>query len=92
MRLFDEFMRLPVLPELFSGARCYFLIGGQGYFQGVKRVEEYSPTLLILTFSKGVVQVTGEGLGICKYCEGDVEVSGKIYGVEFIKKGEKTGV
>jgi hypothetical protein len=83
---------VPVLPELFSGARCYFLIGGQGYFQGVKRVEEYSPTLLVLTFSKGVVQVTGEGLGICKYCEGDVEVSGKIYGVEFIKKGGKTGV
>ena len=87
MRLLGE-EKKEGLKELFSSARCSFVFGGGGYFQGVKSVEEYTPERLVLSYKKGRVEITGKELRIGKYYEGDLALVGSIFSVCFKKIGE----
>ncbi len=60
------------------GARYTVLVGGGGYFEGVKRVGDLSSQKIVLYFSGCALTVEGVGLAIQKYCDGDVRISGKI--------------
>ncbi len=72
MRLYEEILKGA------GGARYTVLVGGGGYFEGVKRVGDFSPQKVVLYFSRYCVEVEGDGLYIKKYCDGDLELSGKI--------------
>ncbi len=75
MRLYDEIFKNA---EGVAGARCIVVPCGGGYFEGVKAVGDFSPERVVLYFPKIGVEVIGEGLTIKKYCEGDLQLSGKI--------------
>ena len=75
MQLYDE------IYEGVAEARCSFLPNGGGYFQGVRSLGGFSDTEIRLEFKKVVVSVRGEGLEIKKYCDGDLEIFGKILAV-----------
>ena len=70
--------------ELFKSAdggafsRCIWVPRGGGYFQGVKAVEDFSSERIVICFPKDTVEVTGERLMIKKYCDGDLEISGRV--------------
>lgn len=87
MRLYNEIFKNA---DGIGGERCVFVPSGGGYFEGVKAVGEFSERKVVLCFSGARVEVTGEGLTIKKYCDGDLELSGKIYGVVLpeCEKGE----
>lgn len=51
------------------------------YFRGVKGVNEYSEQKILLTVGKMTVAVTGEGLCVGRFYEGDLFVSGRVRGV-----------
>ncbi len=75
MRLYDE-----IFKNADGGAmqRCVIVPGGGGYFEGVKSVGDFSNEKIVLFFPRLGVEITGEGLEIKKYCEGDLQLSGKI--------------
>ncbi len=75
MQLYDE------LYEGLAEARCSFLPEGGGYFQGVRALGGFSESEIRLQFKKKTVVVSGEGLEIKKYCDGDLEILGKIRSV-----------
>lgn len=56
--------------------------GGGGYFQNVKRLLEFSPTVIVLKGGKGSLRVEGENLSLGKYFQGDLVVHGTILKVE----------
>ncbi len=60
------------------GARYTVLVSGGGYFEGVKRVGDFSPQKIVLYFAACSLSVEGENLVIKKYCDGDLQISGKI--------------
>ncbi len=74
MRLYDEIFKDN---ELTAG-RCIVLPGGGGYFEGVKSVGDFSPEKIELCFARKKVEVEGVDLAIVKYCDGDLQLSGKI--------------
>ena len=74
MRLYDEIFKKA--EDVFS--RCVITPLGGGYFEGVKAVEDFSPERIIVRFLKERVEVLGESLVIKKYCDGDLQVLGKI--------------
>ena len=74
MRLYDEIFKKA--EDAFS--RCVITPLGGGYFEGVKAVEDFSPERIIVRFLKERVEVLGESLVIQKYCDGDLQVLGKI--------------
>ncbi len=75
MRLYDEiFKNTDGIPL----SRCLFVPKGGGYFEGVKAVGEFSPERVVLHFAKLAVAVEGVGLIIQKYCDGDLQLSGRI--------------
>ena len=74
MRLFDEIFK----GETLAAARFTQIVGGGGYFEGVKTVGDFTPEKIVLYFPSGVLTVEGEGLAIGKYCEGDLRLLGKI--------------
>ena len=76
MRLFDEIFKNDTLASL---ARCVVIIGGGGYFEGVKTVGDFTPERIVLYFPKETVVVEGENLSIGKYYDGDLRLHGKIY-------------
>lgn len=76
MRLFDEIFKSDTLASL---ARCTLIVGGGGYFEGVKTVGDFTPERIVLYFPKETIVVEGEGLSIGKYCDGDLRLLGKIY-------------
>ncbi len=84
MRLYDEIFKTT------DGAlsRCYFVPGGGGYFEGVKAVGDFSPERVTVCFPRSEVEVAGEGLTIRKYCDGDLELSGKIFSLRVIGGAE----
>lgn len=90
MRLYGEIMEKTGLAELFKGARCSLLLGGGGYFQGVKAVLEFSEEKTALRFSNGEVVLNGKGFCILKYCDGDLSLSGEITDFSF-RKNERNG-
>ena len=82
MQLYDE------IYEGVAEARCSFLPLGGGYFQGVRALGGFSDTEILLQFKKNTVIVRGEQLEIKKYCDGDLQLSGKIFSVS-LQEGEK---
>lgn len=77
-------MRL--LGEIFTNTEsalsaCTLVIGGGGYFEGVKAVGDFSPERVVLFYPRQKVEIEGENLSIAKYYEGDLRLSGKIYKV-----------
>jgi len=84
MRLYNEILKKiggENSEDIFAGARYTILPGRGGYFQGVKTVNEFSDTRVIVCFRRAVVEVQGSGFVIEKYCDGDLELSGKIVSV-----------
>ena len=84
MRLYEE------INEAFKESRCAFFPNGGGYFQGVKNLGDFSETEIVICFKKEKISVRGKELTIKKYCDGDLELSGKIYAVEVLTEGVKT--
>ena len=76
MRLYDEIFKNT---EGFPLARCTFIPEGGGYFEGVKAVGDFSPERVVLCFPRCSVSVEGVGLCIKKYCDGDLQLTGKIF-------------
>ena len=76
MRLFDEIFKNDTLASL---ARCVVIVGGGGYFEGVKTVGDFTPERIVLYFPKATVIIEGENLSIGKYCDGDLRLLGKIH-------------
>ena len=69
--------------ELFKSAegglsRCIWTPRGGGYFQGVKSLGDFSSERIVICFPKSAVEATGKGLTIKKYCDGDLEISGRL--------------
>ncbi|MBQ8658800.1 MAG: YabP/YqfC family sporulation protein [Clostridia bacterium] len=77
MRLYDEIFKRTD-GELFPAARCLIVPNGGGYFEGVKAMGDFSPERVELYFRGEVVRVDGESLSVKKYCDGDLELGGKI--------------
>ena len=75
MELYEE------IYEGFREARCSFLPNSGGYFEGVKGLNGFSDTEIVLLFKKSRVVVRGEQLEIKKYCDGDLQLSGRIFSV-----------
>ena len=76
MRLYEEIFKSA---EGVAFSRCIFVPKGGGYFEGVKAVDDFSPTRVTLCFARETVVVEGEDLLIKKYCDGDLELSGRIF-------------
>ncbi len=84
MRLYEE-----IFKNTDAAARCALIVGGGGYFEGVKTVGDFSPNKIVLHFPRYGVEIEGESLAIKKYCEGDLQLSGKIYFLKLLD-GDKT--
>ena len=90
MRLYGELFKKTSLGELFHLSRCCVLLGGGGYFEGVKGVSEFSKDKLVLALKDGTLELLGKDFTIAKYCDGDLEIAGEIYSFAYAKK-EKNG-
>lgn len=75
MRLYDEIFKNA---DGAACARCILLPGGGGYFEGVKYVEEFSSQRIVVCFPRKTVEAEGVNLSIKKYCDGDLQIDGKI--------------
>ena len=81
--------------EVFKNAdnafeKCIIVPGGGGYFEGVKSVADFSCEKILLCFARRLVEVEGQELVVKKYCDGDLQLSGRILGVKVLssKEGE----
>ena len=87
MRLYDE-----IFKNADGGAfsRCVIVPYGGGYFEGVKAVGDFSPERIVICFPRESVEVEGDSLTIKKYCDGDLQLSGKITSLRVLcgDKGE----
>lgn len=85
MRLYDEIFKSA------DGAtvRCMIVPNGGGYFEGVKTVGDFSPERVVLYFPRESVEVEGERLSIKKYCDGDLELSGRIFALRVMESSTK---
>lgn len=88
MRLYEE-----IFKNADGGApsRCIFVPNGGGYFEGVKAVEDFSSEKILLCFPKERVEILGEGLVIAKYCDGDLQLSGRILCVQVFGERSRKG-
>lgn len=86
MRLYGEIMRKTGMKELFHAPRCNLLLGGGGYFQGVKGVSEFTPEKIVLSFKEGDIEILGKGFSIAKYQDGDAEIAGEIFSFTYVKR------
>ena len=75
MRLVDEIFKNDTFASL---ARCILIVGGGGYFEGVKTVGDFTPERIEIYFPKEKVVIEGENLSIGKYCDGDLRLLGTI--------------
>lgn len=80
MRLHNEiFKRVDGAFDLMP--KCLIVPNGNGYFQGVKTMGEFSDTRVEIYF-QGLrplrAEVIGQALTVLKYCDGDLELGGKI--------------
>ena len=78
MRLYNE-----IFKSVDGLACCKYtvVVGGGGYFEGVKSVGDFSPEQIVLFFPKCSLQIDGNGLEIKKYCDGDLQLLGTIHTV-----------
>lgn len=75
MRLYDEIFKNA------DGAamqRCIIVPNGGGYFEGVKAVGDFTPERIVICFPKSTVEAEGTDISIKKYCDGDLQLSGRI--------------
>ena len=75
MRLYDEIFKSA---DGVACTRCIFIPEGGGYFEGVKYVEDFSAEKVVLRFSHKSLEIEGKALSIAKYCDGDLQIGGKI--------------
>lgn len=75
MRLYEEIFKNP---EGMALSRFTVAVGGGGYFEGVKAVGDFSPQKIVLYFPRESVVIEGAELFIRKYCDGDLELAGRI--------------
>ena len=68
------------------GKTCNQVAPKGGYFEGVKGLNGFSDTEIVLLFKKSRVVVRGEQLEIKKYCDGDLQLSGRIFSVGIEKR------
>ena len=85
MRLYGEIFKNASVE---SFARCMIIPCGGGYFEGVKTVEDFSAERILIRFSNQRVEVLGKALVIKKYCDGDLQVLGKILSLRTLAKEE----
>ena len=85
MRLYDEIFKNT---DVGGFAKCIITPCGGGYFEGVKGVEDFSTERILVRFPKERIELLGEGLAIKKYCEGDLQVFGKILSMRVLADGE----
>ena len=88
MRLYDEIFKDV---DGVAIARCIVVPRGGGYFEGVKAVSDFSSERIVLCFSRDSVEVTGSALAIKKYCDGDLQISGRIVCVRSLSLTENEG-
>ena len=86
MRLYGEIFK-KADGEIYPSPKCLIVPNGNGYFEGVKQVGEFSPQRIDVYFRGVCVRVDGEFLCIKKYCDGDLEVGGKIISVSVVNGG-----
>ena len=87
MRLYEELWKDT---DGISFSRCLLSPAGGGYFEGVKSIGDFSSERVQICFPKETVVVEGERLFIKKYCDGDLQIDGKIYLLRVEREGEKT--
>lgn len=85
MRLYDEIFAQA--DGLFPSARCLVVPNGEGYFQGVKSLGDFSPERVEVYFSKKAIAIEGEELWVKKYCDGDLVLGGKIKAFSLLEGG-----
>ena len=85
MRLYEEILKSV---DGVSLSRCVIVPNGGGYFEGVKGVEDFSPERIMLRFSQGQAVIEGSAFFIKKYCDGDLEILGKIKAFYLLDEGE----
>ena len=56
-------------------------VSGGGYFEGVKRLGDFSDEKIEIYYPHALLQVLGKGLKITKFLDGDLQIDGKITGV-----------
>ena len=71
-------------------SRCIIVPNGGGYFEGVKGVEDFSSERIVLRFSQGLAAIEGRALFIKKYCDGDLEIAGRIFTFSLLEAEEAT--
>lgn len=81
MRLISEILK-SLKAEVGTGVQYTVVDGQGGYFQNVKRIQEFSEERIVLRGKKGVVRIEGKSLALGKYYAGDVAVTGDIERVE----------
>lgn len=84
MRLYDEIFKNT---DGISLSRCTIVPSGGGFFEGVKGVEDFSPSRIEICFSKSKIEVIGENLIIEKYVDGDLQIAGKITSLTVTERG-----
>ena len=89
MRLFKEICG-NLLGDVLPKGRCLFFTGGGGYFQGVKSFENFSQKTVTLRFSGGSLKITGEGFIVEKFRDGDFELLGRIFSLEYVSADRKS--
>ncbi len=76
--------------EIFKGVdglavqKYTVVLGGGGYFEGVKSMGDFSPEQVVLFFPKYSLQIDGKNLRVKKYCDGDLELAGVIHTVTLL--------
>lgn len=87
MRLYDEIFKTV---DGAGCARCIFVPDGGGYFEGVKYVEDFSAERIALSFPRKRLEIEGKALSIVKYCDGDLEIGGKITALRVLMDTQPT--
>ena len=70
------------LGEAFRADRCLIFPLGEGYFEGVKGIVDFSKKSVVLRFGEYLLMVEGEDLSVGKYIDGDLYLRGKIQSVK----------
>ncbi len=83
MKLFDEIMsRLGVDEEIVFGGAKYVVFDGRcAYFENVKGIDDFSENEVKILLKKGKLKVSGNGLYIRRFIEGDLAILGEILSV-----------
>lgn len=83
MKLFDEIMsRLGADEEIvFSGVKYVVFDGRCAYFENVKGIGDFTENEIQILLKKGKLKVSGNGLYIRRFIEGDLAIYGEIISV-----------